>query len=93
MIHVILDEFDPDEPMQPTLSIDGDDMYEAIVGNAPQLHRQIIADIISKNQDVPQQIREAYIHQRILGIPMHWVQSLVTGVAPEFLPDYAGEDA
>lgn len=88
LVHVLVD-LDQDEPMMPTLDLDGVELFEAVVGNVPALCRQIITDIVTKNADVPQCVREAYVLHGILAIPEHWIFSLATGLVADLLPDWA----
>lgn len=75
----VLVEANMDEPLQPGLEIGGVGMFEAIVGDVSALHRTIITDIVTKNPDVPQLVRESYIFHGILAIPQHWIASLAVG--------------
>lgn len=78
MVYVLLCE-GMNELLQPGLDIGGVEMFEALVGDVSALHRQIIADIVTKNPDVPQLVRETYIHHGILAVPQYWIDSLASG--------------
>lgn len=74
---------DDESPFEPTVMINGVELYRVVTGRATPMHCKIISDVILTDPRMPHAVREGFLLHSMVLLPRHWVTSIVTGAVIE----------